>query len=115
MSNPDLANVFKNLGHDPREVQNKVHYVCNAHAERIACDMANTGRGGLAECVRSVSCESDGHPCLISGGAEAKAKVLSAMNATADPHSGFKEKVYRDRAEILEYLRAANPGIPRHL
>ena len=66
MRNPGLARVFENLGHDPREVQNKVHSVCNAHAERMACDMANTSRSGLAECVRSVSCESDGHPCLIS-------------------------------------------------
>ena len=29
---PALVGIFKSLGHDAREVQNKVHYVCNAHA-----------------------------------------------------------------------------------
>ena len=79
---PDVAKTFKDLGCSDRDIQNKVHHVCNAKIERSDCDEANASRSKRAEFVRSIACESDGHPCVFHGGADGKAKVLAAMNTT---------------------------------
>ena len=108
---PELATAFAAAGFDLREVQNKVHYVCNSEIERSDCEAAMAKRDSISE---TVAFESDGHPCLIHKESDID-RVLRLMNDGVEERKQFIAKPYRDRQQIVEALKLKFPDIPTHL